>query len=41
MNWFEIYALLSPLLVVLLALAVLRLTRWQDEREDRRRSQLR
>ena len=39
MTWFEIYAVLSPLLVVVVALITLRLARWQDDREDRRRGQ--
>jgi hypothetical protein len=38
MTWLEIYVLLSPVLVVCVALLVIPLTRWQDEREDRRRA---
>jgi hypothetical protein len=36
MTWFEIYALLAPLQIVLAALIVIWLTRWMEAREDRR-----
>jgi hypothetical protein len=39
MTWFEIYALLAPLQIVLGALLVVWITGWQDKREDRRRAQ--
>jgi uncharacterized protein (DUF934 family) len=39
MTWLEIYALLTPVLIVCVALfVVIPLARWQDAREDRRRS---
>jgi hypothetical protein len=38
MTWFEIYALLAPLQIVLVALVALWLAVWQDKREDRRRA---
>ena len=37
MNWFEIYALLAPLQIVIGALFVVWLTARLDAREDRRR----
>jgi hypothetical protein len=38
MTWFEIYAMLAPLQIVVAALIVLWFAHWQDKREDRRRS---
>jgi hypothetical protein len=38
MTWFEIYALLAPLQIVVVALFVYWLTGWLDKREDRRRA---
>jgi len=39
MNWFEIYALLAPLQIVIGALFVVWITGWLDARDDRRRTQ--
>jgi hypothetical protein len=38
MTWLQIYALLAPVLVLVFALIMVVLTRWQDEREQRRRA---
>jgi hypothetical protein len=37
MTVLEIYVLLAPVLIVLLALAVMRVTRYLDERDERHR----
>lgn len=39
MTWLQIYTLLAPLLVVLFALGIVALTRWQNKREVRRRAE--
>jgi hypothetical protein len=39
MTWLQIYTLIAPLLVVLFALGIVALTRWQDKREARRRAE--
>ncbi len=39
MTWLEIYALLTPVLILVVALILVVLTRWQDEREARRRAE--
>lgn len=39
MTWLEIYALLTPVLILVVALILVVLTRWQDEREARRRGE--
>ncbi len=38
MTWLQIYALLAPVMVLVFALIMVVLTRWQDEREERRRA---
>ena len=35
----KVYMLLAPVLVVVFALIILALVRWQDRREDRRRAE--
>lgn len=37
-EFLKIYLLLAPVLVVVFALIIVMLTRWQDAREDRRRA---
>lgn len=39
LSWLHVYGLLAPVLVVGLALLTVKLTRWQDRRDRRRRSQ--
>ena len=39
MTWFEVYAVLAPLQIVLAALFVVWLTRRLEAREDRRRAE--
>ena len=36
MSWLHIYAMSTPLIVVVLALGVVALTQWQDKRELQR-----
>jgi hypothetical protein len=38
MTLLEVYVLLSPLLVLAIALGVARISRWLDEREERRQA---
>lgn len=38
MTFLQIMGLLGPVLVLIMALILVVLTRWQDEREDRRRA---
>jgi hypothetical protein len=37
-EFLKIYLLLAPVLVVVFALIIVALTRWQDAREDRRQA---
>ena len=36
MTWFEVYALLAPLQLILVALITMWIAHWQDARWDRR-----
>jgi hypothetical protein len=38
-EWLQIITLATPVAILLMALLMVWLTRWQDEREDRRRAQ--
>jgi len=40
-EFLKIYLLLAPVLVVVFALVILVLARWQDKHEDRRRAEKR
>jgi hypothetical protein len=37
-EWLQIIALATPVAILLMAMLMVRLTRWQDEREGRRRA---